>query len=311
MPTLSATVPDDLAPERLDRVALALFAPLASLSQVRKLARKGHVLVDGRPVEPMTTAHPGQRMDVHLPDDPGPALAMELELVYVDDWMAVVNKPAGLVTSGPRRRTLVAALAHNLSRSPRPDAMARAHPVHRLDARTRGLIVVARTHAANVALGRAFQQRLVKKRYRALLRGALTGEGEIDLPIDDRPAHSRWRSVEVSPAPITEHLTTVDLWPETGRRHQLRRHVAALGHPILGDGPYTPDGPLLKGQGLMLAAVELSLPHPATGEPLHVVIDEPSKLVSFRERARRRAALPEASPEASPEAPPEAPPEQC
>jgi len=219
----------------------------------------------------------------------GPVLPLDLDLVYVDDWLAVINKPAGLVTSGPRRRTLTAALPHNLPTSPRPDAMPRPHPVHRLDARTRGLVVVARTHSANVELSRAFQERPVFKRYRALVGGSLTGEGVVDLPVDGRSARSRWRCISVAQAPVTDTLTTVDLWPETGRKHQLRRHLASLGHPVLGDGLHTESGPVLKGQGLMLAAVQLRLPHPHTGQPLDIEIPEPDKLVTFRQRAATRA----------------------
>lgn len=289
VPLLAATLTEAHAPERLDRVALALFAPLASLSQVRKLARKGKVRLDGQVVPPMSTASPGQRLEIELPEPVLPGLHLPLPVVYVDDWLAIVHKPAGLVTSGWQRVTLANALPDLLPPSPRPDAMAQAHPVHRLDARTRGLVVVARTHGADVALGLAFQEGRVEKRYRALLRGALHGEGFVDEPVEERAARSRWRSVQVTPAPLTGHLTTVDLWPETGRKHQLRRHMAALGHPILGDGRYTVDGPLLRGQGLMLAAVALTLPHPATGQPLTVQVDEPEKFVTFRARALRRA----------------------
>lgn len=289
MHRLTATATTEHAPERLDRVALALFAALASGSQVRKLARKGHVLVDGQPVEPMTSVFPGQTLSISLPEDHGPVLELDLDVLYEDDDLAVVWKPAGLVTSGHRPRTLKAALSHALSSSPLQDALSRPHPVHRLDARTRGLVVCAKTFHADVALSAAFAERRVQKRYRALLRGRLDGEGVVDQPVDDRPARSRWRSVDVVPAPITEWLTVVDLWPETGRKHQLRQHCAALGHPILGDGRYTDDGPVLRGQGMMLAAVALTLPHPRDGRELTVDTGMPDKLATFVARARRRS----------------------
>ncbi|NOY26543.1 MAG: RluA family pseudouridine synthase [Oligoflexia bacterium] len=290
MPRLVGTATADHAPERLDRVALALFDVLASKSQVRKLARKGRVRVNGEPVEPMTTVHPGDELVLDLPDHAGHQIALPLRVVFEDAHLAVVYKPAGLVTSGNRAKTLQAALLANLQPSPQPDAMARPHPVHRLDARTQGLVICAKTHAANVALGRAFQQRRVEKRYRALLRGRLDGEGLVEEPVDGRDAASRWRTVEITPAPMTGFATTVDLWPRTGRKHQLRQHAALLGHPVLGDDLYTPEGPLLRGAGLFLAALELRLRHPITGDPLQVEADEPARFEAFRARARRRMA---------------------
>lgn len=288
MPTLSAIVPESLAPERLDRVALGLFAGLASLSAARKLARKGAVRLDGVAVPPMSTARPGQHLEIDLPDPPPPRIEIPLDLLYVDDWVAVVYKPAGLVTSGPRLRTLAHALPAVLSPSSLPDAMPGAHPVHRLDARVQGPVVCARTRGAAVELGRAFQEGRVRKRYRALVAGALHGEGEVDLPVDGREALTRWRSVEVMAAPKTGFLTTVDLWPISGRRHQLRQHLGSLGHPVLGDGRYAGGLPVLRSQGLMLAAVELVLTHPGTGQELRIEVPEPARFTAFRERARRR-----------------------
>lgn len=288
MPTLHAIIPETLAPERVDRVALGLFAALASLSQARKLARKGALRLDGLAVPPMTTALPGQLMEVDLPDPPPPRFEIPLEILHVDDWLAVVYKPAGLITSGPRLRTLAHALPALLPPSPLPDAMASAHPVHRLDARVQGPVLCARTRGAAMELGRAFQEGRVEKRYRALVVGALQGEGEVELPVESKPSRTRWRSVEVMEAPMTGFLTTVDLWPLTGRRHQLRQHLASLGHPVLGDGRYAGGLPVLRSQGLMLAAVEIGLDHPGTGEELRIEVPEPARFVAFRERARRR-----------------------
>ena len=288
---LTCTVTDSVAPERLDRAALGLFGVLATLSQVRKLARKGQVCLDGEVVGPMTTARPGQVLTITLPPPKAVApVAVDVPVVYLDDWLAVVDKPAGLVTSGWQRRTLAHALCGLLPSSPLPDALFQPHPVHRLDARTRGLVLVARTFGADASLSVAFSERRVHKRYLALLRGALTGEGVVDQPVEGQPARSRWRSLRIDPAPMTGHLTTVELWPETGRKHQLRRHMAALGHPVLGDGRYTEEGPVLRSQGLMLAAVGLTFPHPATREALTVQIEEPEKFRTFRERAIRRVA---------------------
>lgn len=300
MPVLRATVPEHLAPERVDRVALQLFAALASLSSARRLARKGALLLDDQPVPPMSTARPGQLLELRLPDPPPPRLVLPLAVLHLDPWLAAVYKPAGLLTSGARGPSLAAALPALFPPSDRPDAMASAHPVHRLDARVQGPVLCARTRGAAMFLGQAFQESRIEKRYRALLRGALEGEGEVDRPVDGRAARTRWRSVEIVPAPLTGALTVVDLWPREGRKHQLRQHMAALGHPILGDGRYTPDGPVLRGQGLMLACLALRLPHPDTEAPLAIEVDEPRRFLAFRERARRRMARLDAPPSPEP-----------
>lgn len=290
MTRLTATATEDCAPQRMDRVALALFPAIASLSQARKLARKGRVWLNGEPCGPMAPIQVGDELAIELPEPRASNFHLDLDIVFEDEHLAVVYKPAGLVTSGNRRQTLVNSLPGNLAPSPQPDAMARPHPVHRLDARTQGLVAVAKTHRANVGLGHVFHNRQVVKRYRALLRGALHGEGVVEDEVDGRSARSRWCSVEVTPAPLTDHLTTVDLWPETGRKHQLRVHMAILGHPVLGDAAYTEEGPVLKSSGLFLAAVCLRLPHPVSGEPLEIEVPEPDKFARFRERARRRVA---------------------
>ena len=110
--------------------------------------------------------------------------------------------------------------------------------MHRLDADTGGLLVCAKTHPAQQALSNAFADRAVKKRYRALVRGALTGCGRVRAPLEGKACWTEYRSVAVTESKLCGHVTTLDLWPHTGRKHQLRQHMAMLGHPILGDTSY-------------------------------------------------------------------------
>ncbi len=231
---------------------------------------------------------PGNQLTLTLPDDPSqPVLPLELELPYVDDWLAVVYKPAGIHVRGNHVRTLRRALRHNLPLSPQPDALPDPDPVHRLDYRTAGLVLVARTASARVGLSQAFEERRIFKRYRAIVLGALSGAGEIDTPLDGRPALSRWRAIRTTRSLKTDWVTQVDLFPVSGRTHQLRRHITELGHPILGDDLYT-RGPVLRSAGLFLAAVEQRLVHPITGEDLHVRIEPPARFATWIAREERR-----------------------
>lgn len=282
------TVPPLQAGERLDGFAAAIFPQLASRKGALKLAKRGLLLVNGEPSEPHHRLQAGD--DVTLLADLRPVVPvynLPLEVVFEDDWLAVVDKPAGIPVSGNYVRTLERALPAHLSPSSQPDALPSPRPVHRLDSPTQGLLLVAKTAGALVELSRQFADRLVHKRYRALCLGRLEGEGQIELAVDDRPAVTRYRAVLHTPSPTTEWITTVDLFPATGRTHQLRRHLAALGHPILGDQQYTP-GKVLRGKGLFLAALALRFSHPATHAVCGFELPEPAKFASFRARDERR-----------------------
>lgn len=275
---------------RLDGFVHTHFPMFPSRASARKAVRRGQVLLDGIAVESSRYVAEGQRVTVvEAPSRAAKVFPAVVEVAYEDDQLAVVVKPPGLAVNGPRHRTLEHALPHNLAPGGGIDALSAPRPVHRLDAPTGGLVACAKTATALMELGRAFQERRVHKRYRAVLIGALHGEGEVDAPIDGRPARSRWRAVRHDRSLRGGWITTVDLWPETGRTHQLRRHVASLGHPILGDTLYGEPGLVLRGKGLFLWAVALKLPHPAGGQ-VTVEIEEPPKFASLREREARRWA---------------------
>jgi 23S rRNA pseudouridine1911/1915/1917 synthase len=284
-----AVVPEERAGERLDRCAFGLLAGLATVTHAKKAAKRGELLLNGEVATSHRRVRPGDLIRFIGPQrPPPPVFEIPIEVPWQDGHMAVVVKPPGLVVSGNLHRSLEHALLPWLEPSTEPDALPWPRPVHRLDLRTGGLVMVAKTARARAALGRILEQREASKRYRALVLGRLEGEGVVDLPVDGRASVSRYRAVEHSRSLRTDWLTTVDLWPVTGRTHQLRQHVAAMGHPVLGDELYGTEGSILRGAGLFLWAVELSLDHPITGEPLHVAIDEPYKFASHRAREARR-----------------------
>jgi tRNA pseudouridine65 synthase/23S rRNA pseudouridine1911/1915/1917 synthase len=282
----------EVAPEdptwRIDRMASERLG-IASRSRAKKLVKAGDILLNGMLCESSRILHPGDRLVLLLPLEPPPIFELPLELVFCDPHLAAIDKPAGLVVSGNRHRTVEHALLFNLPPSEAPDALPYPRPVHRLDARTSGLLLVARSASAQIALGRAFQDREVHKRYRTIVVGKLEGAGIVEDQVDGKVARSRWEAVEHTRSLHVDWLTTVDVWPETGRKHQIRVHLAGLGHPVLGDGRYT-TGRVLRSQGLFLFAAELRLTHPITAEPLHLELPEPVKYGTFRNREARRWA---------------------
>ncbi|MCG2593223.1 pseudouridine synthase [Ramlibacter sp. XY19] len=203
-----------------------------------------------------------------------PALSGTEGLLYVDEHLLVLDKPAGLLAvpgRGEDKQDCLSLRAQHLW----PDARV----VHRLDMATSGLFVMARGLAMQRALSRAFEERAVEKRYEAVVHGVVAGtEGEIALPLmadwpnrplqkvdaeHGRPSVTRWRVLQT-----LADRTRLALEPVTGRTHQLRVHLQAIGHPILGDALYAPPDVQALAPRLLLHACALRLAHPATGEAL-------------------------------------------
>lgn len=242
--------------------------------------------------------------------------APALRVLYEDELMAIVVKPAGVHTvswAGTERARVLAfdalqplALAPPLSE---PDALAAPLPVHRLDARVAGPVVVAKTHGARVALGRAFEPGGgAVKVYRALLQAreelgcapaarALAADGRLraledgwlslDHEVDGRAARTLVRRAAVTPCAVHGSLVDVELRLGTGRRHQLRRACEALGAPILGDDLFAGGLPPRRRIGLFLYCASIEVPHPQQGQPaVRVQLAEPPRFARHRLKAR-------------------------
>lgn len=285
----SHIVPENTPRCRFSDYACDVFNVIPSRKGIKKAIKNGGFLIDGVTAGTGTWVCPGQVVEL-LETDTGRVKEYHstLEVVYEDEFLAVINKPAGMAVNGNRFKTLQNALPFNLSNSNEPDALKSPMPVHRLDAATGGLVIAAKCRRAQVVLGQRFETREVKKRYRAVVQGLVTDAGRVTSQIDGRDSDTEFMPVRHVPSIKNEYLTLVDLFPHTGRMHQLRRHMSGLGHAIAGDTLYGEKGNVYKGKGLFLAAVELWFAHPVTGVPVNVKINDPHKFGSLLDREERR-----------------------
>ncbi len=316
-PRTTVTVPDELAGQRLDRM-LATLLPDLSRSKIQRLISAGRIIVDEEPAAKASLrVEGGQQITVSLPDEtpidePRPQ-ALDLDVVYEDDDLVVVNKPAGLVVhsgAGQHEATLVNGLLHRYGETlSRRGGDERPGIVHRLDKGTSGVMAVARHDDAHAALAGQFAARTVEKEYKAVVYGCpRESSGEVDLAIGrdrrdrtkissntDRPrqAFTRWELAE-----DLGGFALLGVWPKTGRTHQVRAHLAAIHHPCVGDLKYVgaqwksvPDGRVRKAiRGFArpaLHARRLRLDHPANGERLEFVAPLPGDLEELLGTLRR------------------------
>ena len=282
-------VPDSVKDIRIKDYAVGIFSLLQSRKGVTKAIKRGEIRLDGEIVETGRFVKSGQKIDLlDLQLTPPKKYRLKLPVVYEDEYIAVINKPAGIEVNGNKFKTIENALSDNIALSKNIDALSWPRPVHRLDYPTSGLLLIAKTHKAQIGLGEQFENRSIKKRYRAIVMGKPSETGIIEHPIDGRDSKSEFKLIKSVPSLQSTHLSLVDLWPHTGRKHQLRKHMASLGFPILGDKQYGVKGNILHGKGLFLSAVELTFIHPITKEHMNIAIDEPKKFQTTLKREKSR-----------------------
>lgn len=301
-----ALVPAALAGERLDKVLAKVF-PEFSRSRLQSWTESGRVLLNGAPAKVRQAVPLGARIEL-TPDFLPEQLAftpepVPLEVVYEDDALVVIDKPAGLVVhpaAGNWSGTILNGLLH---RYPDAAGLPRAGIVHRLDKETSGLMVIARTLEAQTDLVRQLQARTVKRRYVALVWGAMPREGIIDAPIGRDPrertrmavvagasgksARTRFRLVDQT-VWKQQTVSAIHCDLETGRTHQIRVHCAHVGHPLLGDPVYgsargrRSSAPLPGAFARQaLHAWQLGLVHPGTGRPMRWRAELPADMAEL------------------------------
>lgn len=286
----SHIVPVNIKEVRLSDYAIGVFPQIPSRKGLKKAIKNGQVYINDTKANTGTWVETGQKIElVALDRKPPKIYQLDLPVIYEDDQLAVIHKPAGIVVSGNQFHTIQNALLHNLTVSKAVDAFQLPRPVHRLDHATSGLLLIAKTTAASIHLSQQFKNKTIQKRYQAIVIGQLTEPtGFINQPIEQKAAMTKYEVIQTVPSLKTGHLSLLNLSPLTGRTHQLRIHLADLGHPILGDKLYHGAMPLLKGKGLFLSALELTFEHPISGKIMTFKIGAPAKFEYRLTQEKRR-----------------------
>ena len=292
------TIPDELAGLRLDQ-ALARMFPEYSRSRLKEWLLAGAITVEGGPKRPRDAVSGGETVVIEpiveseVRAEPEP---ITLDVVYEDDDLLVVNKPAGLVVhpgAGNPGGTLMNGLLHH---APQLEQVPRAGIIHRIDKDTTGLLLAAKTLPAHTALVRQLAEREIARNYLAVCNGVLTGGGTIDQPIGRHPVDRKRMSVQQGGKPAVTHYTVLERFRafsyisvklETGRTHQIRVHFAWRRHALVGDPVYGGRLALPKGASdpliemlrrfkrQALHATRLVFEHPTSGETIELEVPPP------------------------------------
>jgi 23S rRNA pseudouridine1911/1915/1917 synthase len=306
---LEFQVPASQTGERLDQFLVGIV-PDHSRSQIQRLIKEGLVHVEGRPARPNTAVRSGDRILVDVPELKSATPASQplpIDIVYEDGDLVVVNKAAGMVVhpaAGHADGTLVNALLHHIEDLSGIGGERRPGIVHRLDRGTSGLMVVAKNDATHAELTRQFHDREVEKEYLALVWGVVQAGRRIDVPIGRDPIHrqkmsARARRARSAVTRVTraEHMRGVTLLQvaiATGRTHQIRVHLSAIGHPIVGDRLYGGTRRHLPGdlralkhlERPFLHAARLVFKHPSDGRRMEFTSSLPDDLQTVLDELR-------------------------
>ena len=271
-------IPEISEPIRLQEYAVGIFKTLPSRSGIKKAIKKQLILLNGKPANTGDWIEEGQLLEL-LAEEllQKKIFQLKLRVIFEDEFLAVIEKPSGYPTNGNYFKTIENALPYNLKTSEEEDALPYPIPVHRLDNPTSGLLIIAKTKNAQVKLNQAFETKEIQKSYLAIVSGAMASEGVFNSAIEGKNAETKFQLKETFNKE-EKTFSLVELFPTTGRTHQIRIHLSKNGNPIVGDETY---GSSEKIKGILLAAHSLKFQHSITNTTLHFENNFPKKFQKF------------------------------
>ena len=277
------------------------------ISFAASLLEEGRVSVSGRTVNKNYRPKTGEIIEILLPEPEKLDLAPEdipLDIVYEDDFLAVVNKPQGMVVhpaNGNMSGTLVNALLYHFGgRLSAINGVIRPGIVHRIDKDTAGLLVVAKTNEAHLKLSQQLKEKKANRRYLAIVHGIVREGGTVDKPIARHPKDRKRMAVVSGGREAVTHYSVLESFRdstllecvlETGRTHQIRVHMASIGHSIVGDRTYGVQKERIKTNGQLLFAKTIGFDHPESGEYMEFSAEPPEYFKKILEDLRRGVSV--------------------
>ncbi|MBZ9728150.1 RluA family pseudouridine synthase [Salegentibacter sp. JZCK2] len=271
---------------RLQEYAVSIFTSLPTKSSLKKALKKGLILLDGQAAKTSDWIKEGQKLELLEIENPVKKVyTLKLEIIFEDDYLAVIHKPAGIPTSGNYFKTIENALPFNFKKTKVKDALPAPLPVHRLDNPTSGLLLIAKSKSVQVDLNRLFEEKNIQKSYHALVFGLLPGSIILKDPVEEKEAETKIEVLEHFQIK-SENFSLVKAFPRTGRTHQIRIHLATNDNPIVGDNIYGKTSEIIKKGGLFLAATGLEFQHPVTKENMRFELPLPKKFREIKSLAK-------------------------
>ncbi len=269
-------------PIRFQEYGVGIFNTIPTKSGIKKAIKKELIFIDGLLATTSKFISGGEKIELYQSEKSSTfeRLKLDIEILFEDDYSAIIYKPAGILVSGNKFVTIANGLTQNLKKSTLSDAV-KPQPIHRLDYPTSGLLLIGKTSAAITELGKLFEDKEIQKTYFAITIGKMNPEGIMNLPVDDKNAQTKFEVLKSVVSERFEYLNLVKLLPKTGRKHQLRKHLLAIGNPILGDKEYFLEDKILNGKGLFLHAASLEFTHPFTKEKMTISKELPKKFTKI------------------------------
>ena len=267
---------------RFQEYSVGIFKTIPTKSGIKKAIKKELIFIDGDLATTSKFISGGENIELFQSENSSSfeRLKLNLEVLFEDDYLAIIFKPAGILVSGNKFVTIANGLSQNLIKSKLSDAV-KPQPIHRLDYPTSGILLIGKTSIAISELGKLFENKEIQKTYFAITIGKMNLKGKLNSPIDEKNAHTEFEVLKSVTSERFKYLNLVKLLPKTGRKHQLRKHLSAIGNPVLGDKEYFLENKVLKGKGLFLHASRLDFKHPFTRQEISISKVLPKKFTKI------------------------------